>query len=263
MRRRSNRGAWHVTASLLLTVLAGACGGDPAGPRARTPSASASPTATPRPVHSPDPELPYEGDWGLVSGTSPRGSIPILEDFPVTLVLEGRGLSGRSPCNSYFGGYSITGTDVHPLRFAVQQADCPDNTALIAERRYLRSLQAAEKVYADATTLRLTAPDMELVFERLPPPQLDALVDVTWVAGRRTLRFSSDGTFRGTAGCNVITGKWSEEAGRIFTPVSRTKTGDDCPTYRYAGVEDFFTFAIDGDTLTITYEGKSRVFRRR
>lgn len=263
MRRRSSRGAWHVAAALWLAALAGACDGDPADPPARTPYTPASPTATPRPVHSPDPELPYEGDWSLVSGTSPRGPIPILEDFPVTLVLEGRGVGGRSPCNSYFGGYSITGTTVHPLRFAVEQADCPNRTASIAERSYLRSLQTAEEVYADATTLRLTAPDMELVFERLPPPQLDALLDVTWVAGRRTLRFSSDGTFRGTAGCNVITGKWSEEAGRIFTPVSRTKTGDDCPTYRYAGVESFFTFTVEGDTLTITHEGKSRVFRRR
>lgn len=249
-----------------LVLLGAAIACDSSSEPAPTPSATTSPTATPRPAHSPAPGLPYKGDWVLVSGTTPKGPIPIYEDFLITLALRERRASGRSTCNSYGGRFRIDGTTFSPGTFGANQAGCAKRALERPETLYLSSLVSTREVYADDTTLRLTGPDVELVFERVPHIDLGALVDRTWVSGDHTLLLSSDRTFRVTYGCDVVVGTWTELVGRIYMP--ETRTAKDCPA---RGIDDVpvdvtsgdFAVVVDGHRLTITNAGRSLVYRAR
>ena len=232
--------------------------------RPPAPAANESSAPTPRPVHAPAPGLPYEGDWTLVSGADQDGPIPLDDDFPITLELSARHANGKSTCNGYGGPFKIDGTAYHPGRFGADDAGCVSEALELTETRYILALMTAAEISADEATLRLTGPETELVFERVPEIDLDAIVDRTWASGNHTLLLSSDRTFRVTYGCEVLKGTWKAMVGRIYMPEARrtndcTNDGaDDIPLDVTSGD---FSVSVDGNRLTITYGGTSVVYR--
>lgn len=256
----------YALACLLVALGTVACDSSPESEAGRSapPSASESPAPTRRPVHSPEPGMPYEGDWTLVSGTSPVGPIPIDPDYAITLVLTERQAGGRATCNGYGGGFKIDGTAFHAEGFGADQAGCATEELDEAETRYFAALVEIDEIHADETTLHLTGPGSELVFERLPEPDLDAVVDRTWVSGDHTLLLSSDRTFRISYGCDVLKGTWDVMAGRIYMPEARRVA--DCPREPRTQVDldvssGDFSVSVEGDSLTISHGGKEVVYR--
>lgn len=254
-----------VLALLLAVIAATACD-----------SSSPEPSPTPRPspiesspaevVHAPAPGLLYQGDWVLVSGAAPDGTIPLDPEYPITLEMNALRGGGRSTCNSYGGRFKIDGTAFYQRTLGAEQAGCASKTLETAELRYLEALTAVREIEADETTLRLTGPGAELVFERIPEVDLDAVVDTTWVSGDHTLRLSSNRTYRVTYGCRVLEGTWRVMAGRIYMPEGGVTK--DCPNPGGDAVavdvtSGDFTVAVGGGRLTITHGGKSVVYRRR
>lgn len=257
----------RVLTGLLLLVSMAACGSEPgtsADPASSPSVTDSSPAPTPRPTHDPDPSLQYEGDWVLVSGESPRGPIPIVEGREITLQMTARTANGRSTCNGYGGRFWITGDAFAVKTFGADQAGCPrEPGAAVAEARYFRAFMQVDHVEVDEATLRLTGPEVELVYERVPAIDRAALVDTTWVSGDHTLRLSSDGTSAITYGCVVYVGTWTTMVGRVYFPETRLK--EDCPD-RGEGVSmdvtsGDFTVEIDGGRLTIRRGDDKVVYR--
>lgn len=250
---------------LVFVLFLAACGAEATDDAAPAPSES-SPGKTPRPVHSPNVDLPYQGGWMLVSGTSPDGPIPIFEDHRVTLELRGRHAKGHATCNGYGGRFWITGnlfTHV-PVSFAANQMGCGKDLDG-AEERFFTSMMLVDHVDVERETLRLTGPDVELVFERVPVIDKKALVNRTWAAGDHTMRLSRDNGFEITYGCRVVTGEWVQRAGRIYFP--EAKVTKDCPNPSGRVAADVtsgnFTVSIQGDVMTIEQEGKKVVYTAR
>lgn len=257
----------RVLVALLAVGVAAAC--DSSSPDvAATSRPSASASARAEAVHAPAPGLRYEGDWVLVSGTGPGGSIPLDADYAITLEMSARSAGGRSTCNSYGGRFKIDGTTFYPGTWGAEQAGCPSKVLETAELRYFDALVAVREIDADETALRLTGPDVELVFEPLAEIELEDVVDRTWVAGDHTLRLSSDRTYRVTYGCEVHEGKWDVMAGRIYMPEGAVTKR--CPDggLEEAGVavdvtSGDFTVDVEGNRLTIAHGGESVVYRAR
>lgn len=249
-------------AALLLSALACESSTDMQGAATPAPATTSSPSPTPWPEHAPDPHIPYEGDWQLVSGTAPAGPIPISRAYPVTLTLDGRQAGGTSTCNNYGGRFWIVGRAFSwvPAKFGAEQRGCPSDRTLRAEDRYFAAFVHVDTVDANERTLEFTGPGVELVFERLPDPDLEAILDVTWVAGAKTLRLSSDGTFRVTNPCDVVVGEWYEQSGRLYVLESRSE--GFCPGRLGASTPDRATFVVRGDRLTIVVDGRTTVYRR-
>lgn len=208
--------------------------------------------------------MPYEGNWTLVSGSSPLGPVLVDPDFAITLVLTERQAGGRSTCNAYGGGFKIDGHAFHGERFGADEAGCATEELDEAETRYFAALIEIDEIHADETTLRLTGLDSELVFERLPELDLEAVVDTTWVSGDHSLLLSSDRTFRITYGCDVLKGTWDVLADRIYMPEAR-RVKDCSREARTAVPVDVssgdFTVSVEGDRLTIAHGGEEVVYR--
>lgn len=108
---------------------------------------------------------PPDGDWLLVEGTGPEGEIPIVEDHPITLSIEGEEIGGTAACNSY-GGQAVVSGDQLTLREIVQtEMACPGEGVMDAEAAYLDALLSVHTHERDGERLELLGEDTRLVFE--------------------------------------------------------------------------------------------------
>ena len=242
-------------ASLLLGI---ACGGDaPTPPDTRAePSTSAS----------------YDGTWKLIEGHGPTGDIPIIEAFRITMSINGKALGGTAACNEYGGTAVIEGTKFDMRGGGINQMGCrPDVNK--SEQAYIEALVAADAISRDRETLVLTGDETELRFELVPPAPISDLVDIEWKleslisvngkdrsasASPSTLLVRSDGTFKATTTCDVLTGKWIESGDEIKLTESRSRgncSEDEEGSHVMSVIGDGFAPTLRGSRLTLTDRG--------
>lgn len=106
---------------------------------------------------------PLQGAWVLTSGADARGAF-IDAASPITLEVEGRDFSGRSPCNSYSGTLDASAGGLGLGSFATTEAACADPEQMELEGRYYAALGEVERAERSAGELVLTGPGVELVF---------------------------------------------------------------------------------------------------
>lgn len=216
-----------------------------------------------------------QGDWQLVEGTVNGQEVPILEDYRITLTLEGSRIGGTSACNSYGGSLRVDGGRLRIEDLAQTAMACVDEAAMTAEAIYMSGLAAAESIGLDGDELLVEGPGVEMRFVELAPPPTAELVDTIWrldtlvigdvaasVAGEpATLELRSDGTIHGSTGCRGFAGTWVEQGDEIVTPNLGT---DDraCPpelqeadSHVLAVIGDGFRATVDGGQLTLTDAG--------
>ena len=128
----------HISSLILLAMLLGAC---------------TSPTAD------------LTGEWRLVKL---NGSDP-LAGTNVTLIFEEDKVSGSGGCNSYFGGYSITGDKIRFSDLGMTLMACLDNQANQQETDYFNALGQIEFYQVSQDSLTLTGSNVSLEFIKPTP----------------------------------------------------------------------------------------------
>lgn len=135
------------TTLALAAVLLAACGGTP-DPGGGTPSGDASP----------------EGDWVLLEGEAPGGTIPVVEDSPITLTVEDTDLSGTAACNSYGGTADLDDQRFRLRDIQATEMACDPPEVMESEQSYLEALREVEAHERRGDELVLTGDGVRLAF---------------------------------------------------------------------------------------------------
>lgn len=107
---------------------------------------------------------PTEVAWVLESGTLNGEPVPVLEDHPITLVFDEGSVAGDSACNSYFGAYTISGTEIAFSDLGQTMMACEPAEVMESEAKYHEALSLVETFSATDDTLTLIGEGAELVF---------------------------------------------------------------------------------------------------
>jgi heat shock protein HslJ len=212
------------------------------------------------------------GEWRLVSGTLLEAPITPVADAPITLTLAAAEASGSAGCNSYGGPVSITNDRVSFGDLMTTLIGCQPPQAE-AESAYLEALGLVERGRRDGDRLTLSGPQVELVFELVPPTTDATLSGTSWrletvIQGDAAMSFEgiegigaafADGSVTVTVGCRVLAGSFTAAGGGVA--VDRMQVGaSSCPDATPSAVEEAivdglargFTAAITEDRLQLT-----------
>lgn len=241
---------------LLLSVILSACG---------------SPAVSPSSGGTGDPE----GSWQLTSGATDAGPIPIVDDHPITLSVEGSTIGGTAACNGYGGKIEPTGGGIRITDLAWTAMACMPDEVMAAEVAYTQALGAVTAIRLDGDQLVLEGVGIELRFDALPEPPTAALVDTTWILDTlfvgdvasapmgepATLDLRSDGSFSGSTGCRPFDGQWVE-AGEQLLATTFAMGDVACPaeladqdSHVVSVIGDGFVPSIEGELLTLVDPG--------
>lgn len=253
-------------AALLATVVAltAACGSDgedvasTGGPGATTSTTSAGAGAG---VEGPE--------WVLDAADS---SIDVPDGADVTLSVSDGQATGVAACNSYFGPFTVDGTELSVGPLASTERGC-EPALMDAESAYTSALQAADTIEVGTDTLVITGPEeSRLSFTALDREQ--ALVG-TWdviqlatadaVTGvldgtEPTIEFVDDGTLAASAGCNNGAGSWELDGDQLtIGPLASTNMACEEPVMQqetdlFAALEASKQVQVTGDSLTLLRE---------
>lgn len=241
-----------------VVVLLAACGapGSPATP-------SASTTVDPT------------GAWQLASATIDGRALELLDDHPITAVIDASSIGGTSACNQYGGRIEVAGAGVVIGNLGATEMACGADAVMALEQAYLAALVRVRAIEVIDGRLALRGEDVDLRFDRQVEPPVADLVDTTWVletifvgdvasppAGDpATLELRPDGTFSGSTGCRTFTGRWVEFGAQIDAPDLRMGE-TECPaelagqdSHVVSVIGDGFVPSIDGDLLTLLDPG--------
>lgn len=232
-----------------------------------SPAVSASPSAS----TGADPI----GSWQLATATVDGEALDLLEDHPVTAVIDGSTIAGRSACNHYGGRLEIAGDGIRIGELGGTAMGCAPQAVMNLEQAYLAALGRVRAIEVIDGRLALRGEAVDLRFELLPEAPVTDLVDTTWVletlfvgdvasppAGEpATLQLRSDGTFGGSTGCRTFTGRWIEFGEQIQAP--ELAMGDmECPaelseqdSHVVSVIGDGFVPSVEGDLLTLLDPG--------
>lgn len=245
----------------LVVLLLAACG---------SPAASAAPSAP-----SASADLDPTGAWELVSATVDGVPIELLEDHPVTAVIDASSLGGRSACNEYGGRIEGAGGGIRIAELFQTDMACGPDGVMALEQAYLAALGRVRAIEVIDGQLALRGEAVDLRFDPLPEPPTAELVDTTWVletlfvgdvasspAGDpATLELRTDGTFSGSTGCRTFTGRWVEIGAQIQAPELRMGETECKPelaqqdSHVVSVLGDGFVPTIEGDLLTLIDPG--------
>ena len=214
-----------------------------------------------------------DGSWTLDSGTVDGQAVPLLADYPITLVIEGVEVGGRAACNSYGGSVSVDGSTIAITEVFMTEMAC-EPQVMESEQAYLQALSLVDTVAVDADVLTLSGGGAELVFARDAPVEDTALVGVVWTldtliegdAASSTLgdparlELRSDGTVSASTGCRELTGEYVVNGSEVVV-TSAEMTGE-CPAELQSQdnlvvtvLTDGFTTQIEANRLTLTSQG--------
>lgn len=243
---------------LVMALLLAACG---------SPGTSVEPT----PGRSADPA----GAWQLTSATVDGRPLELLDEHPVTAMIDGSSIGGRSACNEYGARIEIAPDGIAIGELGGTLMACGPDAVMALEAAYLAALRRVGALETVGDELVLRGPDVELRFARLPEPPTADLVDTEWiletvVAGEvasppagepATLRLRSDGTLSGSTGCRAFEGRWLERGAEILAN-ELFMDGTECPlelsaqdAHVVSVIGDGFVPSVDGDRLTLTDPG--------
>jgi len=247
----------HAALALVVAVLLAACG-SAAAP-------SSSPSAEP---------FDAQGSWQLTAGRADGAEIPILDDHPITLTVEGSEIGSTSACNTYGGRLSVTDGRLRITDLGMTMMGC-EEPVMASEAAYMAALGEVESIGGDGDELVLRGQNLELRFAALAPAPTADVFGTAWVLETvfvgdvasstigepATLQLRSDGTFSGSTGCRSFTGSWVEEGEQILAP-TLTMDGTECPAVLsrqddnvVSVVADGFIPSVAGNLLTLTEPG--------
>lgn len=243
---------------VLLVLVLAACG-SPAVSATPSASAGAGPT----------------GAWQLVSATVDGGAFELLDDHPITAVLEASSIGGTSACNGYGGHIEIVPGGIEIVELGGTDMACGPDEVMALEAAYLAALRRVRAIELIDGQLALLGEGVDLRFDRLPEPPVGELVDTTWIletifvedmasppdGDPATFELRSDGTFSGSTGCRSFQGRWIERGAQLLATEMRMNEVE-CPaalsdqdTHVVTVIGDGFVPSIEGDVLTLTDPG--------
>ncbi len=227
--------------------------------------------AAPSPSAGGDPQ----GAWVLVSGATNVGELPLVEDHPVTLTIDGSSIGGTAACNGYGGRLEATSGGVQIQDLAWTAMACIPDEVMAAEAAYTRALPAVRAIRREGEQLVLEGAGLELRFDPLPEPPTADLVGVVWkldtvlqgdvatapMGEPSTLELRADGTFSGSTGCRPFDGQWIQNGEQLLA--TTFAMGDvACPaelaeqdSHVVSVIGDGFVPTVEGDRLTLMDAG--------
>ena len=107
------------------------------------------------------PELPLEGtEWVLTSFIDGEAVASTLNGTEITLQLAGGEIAGSAGCNSYFGTYEVSGSDITMGALGMTEMYCMDPEGVMdQETNYLDTLGNATSFELDGNQLTLNTAD--------------------------------------------------------------------------------------------------------
>jgi heat shock protein HslJ len=215
-----------------------------------------------------------QGSWELTSGTADGTDLPILDDHPISLTIDGSQIGGSAACNGYGGRLTVTDGRLEIRDMAMTAMGC-EEPAMTAEAAYTAALAAVDSIGGDGGELVLTGPGVELRFSALAAPPTTELIDTVWVLETlfigdiasstlgqpATLEIRSDGRLAGSTGCRTFTGMWVEQGEQIVA-TTLAMDGAECPADLAAQdgqlvtvIGDGFVPTVEASLLTLTDPG--------
>lgn len=232
-----------------------------------SPAASATPPSS----TGADPS----GAWQLESATVDGAALELIDEHPITVVIDASAIGGRSACNEYGGRIRVAAEGIQIDELGGTAMACLPDGVMALEQAYLAALGRVRAIEVVHGQLALRGQAVDLRFEPLPAPPVADLVDTSWVletvfvgdvasspvGDPATLELRADGTFGGSTGCRTFTGRWIEFGSQIQAPELRM--GDtECAaelaqqdSHVVSVIGDGFVPSIDGDLLTLIDPG--------
>jgi heat shock protein HslJ len=156
--------------------------------------------------------------WGLIAYQNADGeTVDALPDREVTLEFEDGRVAGNGGCNSYFGSYTVDGTQLTIGALGSTMMACIPEEVMQQEAQVLALLQTAATYEIVDGQLLIIDAEGETVLTYAPIEAIE-LTGITWSAvnvnnGRQavttlvadtaiTAVFGEDGSLTGSAGCN-------------------------------------------------------------
>jgi heat shock protein HslJ len=109
---------------------------------------------------------PAENDWAFDSGSLNGEAIPFVDGHPITLIFDvaESSIGGQAACNQYFGGYTISGSEISFSEMGQTMMACLPEEVMESESQYLAAMAAVTNFSIDGDRLTLTGDDVEIVF---------------------------------------------------------------------------------------------------
>ncbi len=244
-------------------------------------------------VDSPTPttEVTGEGDtsmadledviWVLTGYGPEEEQVTPLEGTEVTATFDGEMIAGSAGCNSYGGAYALDGQTLTISDLAQTLMACADQGIMDQETAFISALISANSFTLDGDILTIQYDGGMLRFTAAPPLADASLEGTFWLLTTTvtedaaqslvmdteiTAQFS-DGQVTGSAGCNSYSGGYTVD-GQQITIGEIVQTEMACEGAGIMEQEAMFTtamqsvetFAIEGNTLSLTHSGGSLVF---
>lgn len=207
-----------------------------------------------------------QGSWELTSGIVDGEEIPLLDSHPITIHFDADRVTGTASCNSYSGGFELSGSEIRFEGLAMTEMACFPEGAMRAEAMYTDAISRVESVSLDEG-LTLRGENVELVFDALEPVSDAELTGTVWVLDglirgdavstpvlgtRATIEFFSDGSVLGDTGCRPFAGQYTVSGAEVVvTEISAD--GHECVP-EHADQDQHFLTAI-GDGFRVEIEG--------
>ena len=215
-------------------------------------------------------ESELDGEWTLVGGVHGGDPLPLPDDAPITMTVDGSEIGGRAACNTYGGEIALDGDRITIGAMSMTEMGCQP-AIMEAEAAYVAALADVERWSRADEALTLSGETVELTYELVPPTpnaaligtpwRLDGLVDGDAVSSTMgepaRLELRDDGTLSGTTGCRTFDGTYQLEDGAVrVTELINDDRG--CPDvasqdeHVLAVITDGFSYAIEGDQLVVS-----------
>lgn len=108
---------------------------------------------------------PTTSSWVLESGTVDGAEVPIVDGYPITLVFDEDGQAGgKSACNNYFAGYTVSATEISFEDAGSTMMACTPEEVMTSESTYLAALARVETFTATDTEMTMSGEGVELQF---------------------------------------------------------------------------------------------------
>jgi hypothetical protein len=210
----------------------------------------------------PDPGL--RGEWVLASATDGGGSIALLNQY-ITLTIAGdTSTTGRSACSDYRARFFGTLSSLWVTATLPRNIDCGTALQQTLELRYIAALNQVRSATVVGGVLDLTAPGVDLHYERALRYPTALLLDREWAlqsvaplnlqTGQKdetvpdqgaSLRFSKTGALAVETECASITAHYFQNAGQIVADHIIVKTAPTCSSGHDGAIEDYLVRLVD------------------
>ncbi|MBV9788881.1 MAG: META domain-containing protein [Chloroflexi bacterium] len=220
-------------------------------------------------------------EWALMRFGAPGQEAEPVANTRITATFTPEGVvNGSAGCNSYFANYTATANRLTLEQAGRTEMACAE-PAMQQENVFLEAITAAESYAVAGDTLTIAYKGGQMFFRSIPKTDGVALFETPWqlttfvegdaasstIAGTKVTLRLANGVARGTAGCNRYSGAYTTSEDKIAisqvisTKMACTATGVMEQETRFLnalGAAESWT--IDGETLTLKYQGGELIF---